>query len=148
VEALTDELEAKAQEWIDRIDEQGGAVSAIERGYMQGAIGDNAYRRELDRNDGRDIVVGVNKYVDNAPSNMPIQRIDQDAVQRQIARVTDYKAAQDRSRVAPALDAVTAAAKGDDNLLPVMKAALIAGATLGQICNALRGVFGEHRANT
>jgi methylmalonyl-CoA mutase N-terminal domain/subunit len=148
VEALTDELEAKAQEWIDRIDEQGGAVTAIERGYMQGAIGDNAYRRELDRNEGRDVVVGVNKYVSDTSTNMSIQRIDQEAVRRQIDRVTAYKAAQDRTVVDAALDAVSAAAVSDQNLLPVMKAALIAGATLGQICDRLRGVFGEHRANT
>jgi methylmalonyl-CoA mutase N-terminal domain/subunit len=148
VEELTDQLEAKAQEWIDRIDEQGGAVSAIERGYMQGAIGDNAYRRELDRNEGRDVVVGVNKYVDNAPSNMPIQRIDQTAVRRQIDRVSAYKAEQDAARVDPALAAVTAAAAGNDNLLPVMKQALIAGATLGQICDRLRQQFGEHRPNS
>jgi methylmalonyl-CoA mutase N-terminal domain/subunit len=148
VESLTDQLEAKAQEWIERIDEQGGAVSAIERGYMQGAIGDNAYRRELDRNEGRDVVVGVNKYVDNAPSNMAIQRIDQAAVQRQIDRVSAYKAQQDRASVDPALEAVSAAASGNDNLLPVMKQALIAGATLGQICDRLRARFGEHRPNS
>ncbi len=77
VEALTDQLEKEAQDWIDRIEEQGGAVSAIESGYMQNAIGENAYRRELARNDGQDIVVGVNKYVDNTPSEMQLQRIDQ-----------------------------------------------------------------------
>jgi methylmalonyl-CoA mutase N-terminal domain/subunit len=148
VESLTDQLETKAQEWIDRIDEQGGAVTAIERGYMQGAIGDNAYRRELDRNEGRDIVVGVNKYVDSAPSNTAIQRIDQTAVQRQIDRVAAYKAQQNRSLVDPALDAVGKAAVSDENLLPVMKEALIAGATLGQICDRLRGKFGEHRPNS
>jgi len=145
VESLTDELEAKAREWIDRIDEQGGAVSAIERGYMQNAIAENAYRRELDRNAGRDVVVGVNKYVDTSPSSTPIQRIDQTAVQDQIARVTAYKAAQDMACVEPALAAVTTAARGHANLLPVMKEALLAGATLGQICDRLREVFGEHR---
>ncbi len=146
VESLTDELEAKAQEWIDKIDEQGGAVSAIERGYMQNAIAENAYRRELDRNAGRDVVVGVNKYVDNAVTSTPIQRIDQNAVNEQIERVTTYKSTQDMACVTTALDAVTQAAQGDDNLLPLMKAALLAGATLGQICDRLRGVFGEHRA--
>lgn len=148
VEALTDELEAKAQEWIDRIDEQSGAVTAIERGYMQGAIGDNAYRRELDRNEGRDVVVGVNKYVSDTSSHMSIQRIDQDAVRRQIDRVTSYKTQQDRAIVDGALDAVSAAAASDQNLLPVMKHALISGATLGQICDRLRGTFGEHRPNS
>jgi methylmalonyl-CoA mutase N-terminal domain/subunit len=145
VESLTDELEAKAQEWIDRIDEQSGAVSAIERGYMQNAIAENAYRRELDRNAGRETVVGVNRYVDDTPASIPLQRIDQTAVCDQIERVSTYKAARDAGCVTPALDAVAQAAKGDANLLPVMKEALLAGATLGQICDQLRGVFGEHR---
>ncbi len=145
VEALTDQLEKEAQDWIDRIEEQGGAVSAIESGYMQNAIGENAYRRELARNDGQDIVVGVNKYVDNTPSEMQLQRIDQQAVKRQIDRVTAYKQNQDRPRVEAALVEVDAAARGTDNLLPLMKNALIAGATLGQIADQLRSVFGEYR---
>jgi methylmalonyl-CoA mutase N-terminal domain/subunit len=145
VESLTDQLEEKAREWIDRIDEQGGAVSAIERGYMQNAIAENAYRRELDRNAGRETVVGVNRYVDDSPASTPIQRIDQTAVQEQIARVTAYKGTQDTGCVGPALEAVSQAAQGEANLLPVMKQALLAGATLGQICDQLRGVFGEHR---
>jgi methylmalonyl-CoA mutase, N-terminal domain len=145
VESLTDQLEQHAQDWIDRIEEQGGAVSAIESGYMQNAIGENAYRRELARNDGRDIVVGVNKYVDNTPTEMQIQRIDQQAVKRQIDRVTAYKRNQDRAKVEAALADVDAAARGTTNLLSVMKQALIAGATLGQIADQLRSVFGEYR---
>ena len=146
VESLTDELEAKATEWIDRIDELGGSVAAIETGYMQNAIADNAYRRELDRNSGREVVVGVNRYVDDKPADTPIQRIDLDAVNDQISRVSAYKAAQDAGAVSVALAQVRAAAEGDTNLLPVMKSALLAGATLGQIADALRAVFGEHRA--
>jgi methylmalonyl-CoA mutase N-terminal domain/subunit len=147
VESLTDELEAKATEWIARIDEIGGAVAAIETGYMQNAIAENAYRRELDRNSGLDVVVGVNRYVDDKPTDIPIQRIDQNAVNEQIARVSSYKAAQDAEAVSSALATVRTAAEGDANLLPVMKSALIAGATLGQIADALRAIFGEHRAN-
>jgi methylmalonyl-CoA mutase N-terminal domain/subunit len=146
VESLTDELEAKATEWIEKIDELGGAVAAIETGYMQNAIAENAYRRELDRNSGDDVVVGVNRYVDDAPADTPIQRIDQNAVNEQISRVAAYKAAQDIEAVSAALARVRSAAEGDANLLPVMKSALIAGATLGQIADALRAVFGEHRA--
>jgi methylmalonyl-CoA mutase N-terminal domain/subunit len=145
VEQLTDELETKAQEWLDRIAEQGGAVEAIERGYMQNAIGENAYQRELARELGTEIIVGVNKYAEKQGVNVPIQRIDQDSVARQIERVSAYKAAQDRSRVDPALAAVRDAAQGTTNLLPVMKNALLAGATLGQIVDTLRLDFGEHR---
>jgi methylmalonyl-CoA mutase N-terminal domain/subunit len=145
VEQLTNELEIKAQEWLDRIAEQGGAVEAIDRGYMQNAIAENAYQRELARERGTEIIVGVNKYAEKQGVSVPIQRIDQVSVARQIDRVTAYKAAQDRSKVDPALAAVRDAAQGTANLLPVMKNALLAGATLGQIIDTLRLDFGEHR---
>lgn len=145
IESLTDELEAKAREWMARIEELGGSVAAIERGAMQDAIAENAYQRELARELGDDVVVGVNKYVETEHVAVPIQRIDQEAVARQIARVSEYKSRQDRTRVDAALTRVAAAAAGTENLLPVMKDALVAGATLGQICDALRAEFGEHR---
>ncbi len=145
VERLTDELQARVWEWLDRIEEQGGAVAAIERGFMQSAIAENAFQREIAREQGDEIVVGVNKYTEGETVRVPIQRIDQDAVDRQISRVRKDKASQDRARVDAARALVTDAARGTDNLLPVMKVALLAGATLGQIAGALRGVFGEHR---
>jgi methylmalonyl-CoA mutase, N-terminal domain len=145
VERLTDELTIKAQEWLDRVAEQGGAVTAIERGYIQNAISENAYQRELALEHGEEFIVGVNKYAERDSVSVPIQRIDQEVVARQMARVTQYKAEQDTAAVNAALSRVEAAAAGTDNLLPVMKAALISGATLGQVANALRRVFGEHR---
>ncbi len=146
VERLTDELEAAAAEWLARIDEQGGAVAAIESGAMQRAIADNAYRNELARERGEEITVGVNKYADEGTTTVPIQRIDQASVDRQIAEVKEYLARHDQARVLVALRSVTDAASGDDNLLPPIKDALVAGATLGQIVTSLRTVFGEHRA--
>ncbi|HEU5431313.1 MAG TPA: methylmalonyl-CoA mutase family protein, partial [Thermomicrobiales bacterium] len=125
--------------------EQGGAVAAIERGFVQNAIADNAYRRELAQERGETIVVGVNRYADEAATSVPIQRIDAAAAERQIARVTAYKHAQDRAAVDAALATVADAARGEANLLPPMKAALQAGATLGQIAGVLRAIFGEHR---
>ncbi len=145
VEALTDALEAQARSWIDRIDEQGGAVAAIEHGFVQNAIAENAYRRELARSSGEEVVVGVNAYVEEGEVDVPLQKIDQQAVDRQIARVRAYKGAQDRAAVDAALVRVGETARGTDNLLPVMKEALVAGATLGQIANRLRDVFGEYR---
>ena len=145
VERLTDELEAAARGWLAEVEARGGAVAAIERGYVQNAIAENAYRRELARERGEEIVVGVNKHVEETETSVPIQRIDQAASERQIARVAAYRAGQDRARVAATLTAVTDAARGTDNLLSPMKEALLAGATLGQICDALREVFGEHR---
>jgi methylmalonyl-CoA mutase N-terminal domain/subunit len=145
VERLTDELEAKAREWMARIAEQGGSVAAIEHGAMQDAIAENAYQRELAQELGEEIVVGVNKYTESEAVAVPIQRIDQEAVERQIARVTEYKQRQDRAAVDASLRLVDAAARGTDNLLPVMKDALLAGATLGQIADVLRAAFGEYR---
>jgi methylmalonyl-CoA mutase N-terminal domain/subunit len=148
VESLTDELEAQALAWIAQVDEYGGAVNAIDEGFVQAAIAENAYRKELARESGDEIIVGVNKYV--VPEDgigAKIQRIDRATVEHQMARVTAYKAAQDRNVVDAALDRVEAAARGTENLLPVMKDAFLCGATLGQIVIALKRVFGEHRAS-
>jgi methylmalonyl-CoA mutase N-terminal domain/subunit len=147
VERLTDELEREAKRWLGLVEERGGAVSAIERGFIQNAIADNAYQRELAREAGTEIVVGVNKYAAGEAEPIPIQRIDQEAVARQIERVGSYRQRHDQANVATALERVAEAARGDENLLPVMKEALLAGATLGQICAALRAVFGEYRAS-
>ncbi len=149
VESLTDQLEAKAQEWIDAIDERGGAVQAIEHGFVQNAIAENAYRKEVARSSGNEIVIGVNRYADTSASEAPIHlhKIDQEMVARQMARTTAYKVNQDREAVDSALQTVRNVAAGnDENLLPYMKQALLAGATLGQVANALRDVYGEHRA--
>ncbi len=145
VESLTDELEAAATVWMDRIAEQGGAVASIEAGAMQAAIADNAYRLELAREQGDLTIVGVNRFADDAAAKVPLQRIDQEAVDRQVSRVKAFKAAQNPDRVGAALEAVEAAARGDTNLLPVMKDALKSGATIGQVAGRLRAVFGEYR---
>ena len=146
VERLTDELEAQARDWLARIEARGGAVAAIETGFVQNAIAENAYRKELARERGEEAIVGVNSHVEDESAPVPLQRIDQAAVDRQVARVADYKGRQDRVRVGTALARVEGAAGGTENLLPPMKDALIAGATLGDVAGALRGVFGEHRA--
>ncbi|MCC6943980.1 MAG: methylmalonyl-CoA mutase, partial [Thermomicrobiales bacterium] len=148
VEAMTDELESKAQEWIEGVDDLGGAVSAIEAGYVQNAIAENAYRRELAVDAGEIKVVGVNAFVDEHDPAVEILSIDQHKVDRQIERVKAYKAAQDRAKVDDALVRLRETAAGETNLLPVIKSAFEAGATLGQAGNALRDVFGEYRARS
>jgi methylmalonyl-CoA mutase N-terminal domain/subunit len=145
VEQLTDELEDRARDWIAQIEEHGGAVAAIESGFMQNAIAENAYRKELAREVGDEIVVGVNKYDESEAASIPIQRIDQAATNRQIERTRTYKSIQDRDAVKQTLVSVRETAKGTENLLPVMKSALLAGATLGQVADALRVEFGEYR---
>ena len=123
-------------------------MKAIEQGFVQNAIADNAYRKEVARSAGEEIVIGVNRFVDDSSEEAPIalHKIDQEMVARQMARTTAYKQNQDRAAVDAALQNVRDIAAGTDNLLPHMKQALLAGATLGQVANALRDVFGEHRA--
>jgi methylmalonyl-CoA mutase N-terminal domain/subunit len=146
VERLTDELEARAREWLEQVEARGGAVAAIENGFVQNAIADNAFQLEVAREQGQAIVVGVNRYVAEDEVVVPLQRIDEEAVRRQIERVRAHKAAQDRARVDQALNTVREASASATNLLPPMREALRAGATLGQIANTLRSQFGEYRA--
>jgi len=147
VEALTDELEVKALAWMREVADAGGAVEATERGVVQAAIEENAYRRELAVGRQEEIVVGVNRYVDAAASEVaiPTQAIDEEATARQVERVRAYRDAQDAEAMAAVLARVDTAARGDGRLLPVMREALVAGATLGQIVATLRPIFGTHR---
>jgi methylmalonyl-CoA mutase N-terminal domain/subunit len=146
VERLTEEVEARARDWLSQVEAHGGAVTAIENGFVQDAIAENAFQHEIARERGEEIVVGVNRYVADEAVQVPLQRIDEEAVRRQIERVRAYKAAQDRGAVERALAAVNAAASGDENLLTPMREALRSGATLGQIVATLRAVFGVYRA--
>lgn len=145
VEALTDEVERRAWELIDAIEALGGAVTAIERGWVQAQIAESAYRWEAAVERGERIVVGVNRYQDAVPLQVPVHRLDEMAVERQIRRVQEYRMKQDAQRVERSLARVEEAARGTENMLPVLREALLAGATLGQICGRLRQVWGEYR---
>ncbi len=145
VEALTDEIEQRAWELIEAIEALGGAVTAIERGWIQAQIAESAYRWEQAVERGERVVVGVNRYQDEVPVHVPVHRLDEAAVARQIERVQAYRARQDAERVQRALDRVEDAARSTENMLPVLREALLAGATLGQICGRLRQVWGEYR---
>ncbi|MGE3799017.1 MAG: methylmalonyl-CoA mutase, partial [Thermomicrobiales bacterium] len=146
VEALTDELERKANEWIRNVEELGGAVAAIEEGYVQDAIAENAYRHELAVEANEEQIVGVNVFNETEDTDMPIQMIDQARVNQQIERVRAYKSEQDKARVDEALAAIRFAAEGEGSVLPAIKSAFERGATLGQAAGALRDVFGVYRA--
>lgn len=147
VEELTDELEDRARDWLQQVDDRGGAVTGIESGFVQNAIAENAYHLELQREVGDRVIIGVNRYAAEDEIEIPAQVIDAAATKRQEDRVRAYKANQDAGRVTAALDSVTAAArKPAEPLLVPMRVALISGATLGQITNRLRQEFGEYRA--
>jgi methylmalonyl-CoA mutase N-terminal domain/subunit len=147
VERLTDEVEARAREWLRQVEARGGAVVAIENGFIQNAIAENAFRREIERERGEEIVVGVNHYVEDEVVEVPLQVIDEEAVHRQVGRVRAHKSAQNWSVVERILSQVAATANAEGNLLPPMREALRAGATLGQVADTLRSAFGEYRAH-
>jgi methylmalonyl-CoA mutase N-terminal domain/subunit len=146
VEGLTDRLEAESWHHIGRIDELGGAVAAIEAGYQQGEIERAAYATAQAIDRGDQVVVGVNRFVDGDGGDpLKVLPVDSALQRRQADRARRARAERDQQAVAAALDEIEATARGRDNVLPPMKEALRAGATLGEVSDALRTVFGEHR---
>ena len=145
VESLTDELERLATEYIGKIDAMGGAVHAIEAGFYQDEIHEAAFRIQQGIESGERVVVGVNRFVDAEEQPVELQRISEAEVRSQVERVRTLRAERDQAAVDAALAEVGAIARGTGNLLPPMKQALRARATLGEVSDALRGVFGEYR---
>jgi methylmalonyl-CoA mutase, N-terminal domain len=145
IESLTGELEERATAYLDKVDGMGGAVAAIEAGFYQDEIHESAFRIQRGIESGERVVVGVNRYQDPDERPIEIQRIGEEEVARQVERVRALRAARDEDGVRAALAEVEAAARGTANLLPPMKQALRARATLGEVSDALRSVFGEYR---
>jgi len=143
VEALTDEIEAAAGALIARVDELGGSVAAIE--FITGEIDESAWGYEERYRTGQDIVVGVNRFVEEEVRVQEILRVDPASERDQLARLAAFRAARDGAATESALDALREAAGGDANVLPPIREALRAGATLGEVCGTLREVFGSHR---
>jgi methylmalonyl-CoA mutase N-terminal domain/subunit len=145
LEALTTEIEERASEYVAKIDGMGGAVAAIEAGFYQDEIHEAAYRIQEGIESGERIVVGVNRFVDQEERPVEVLRIGEEEVGRQLERLRALRAERDRGAVTTALAAVEEAARGTENLLPPMREALRARATLGEVSDALRRVFGEYR---
>uniref|UniRef100_A0A7V4LDG8 Methylmalonyl-CoA mutase n=1 Tax=Desulfobacca acetoxidans TaxID=60893 RepID=A0A7V4LDG8_9BACT len=145
IEYLTDQIEAKAQEYIDRIDQMGGAVAAIEKGYIQKEIADSAYRYQREIEKGERIVVGLNKFqVKEEEKPKDLLKVDPAVGDKQVARLKELRSTRDNNAVQQALAELKAAAAGDANVMPPILKAVKALATLGEICDALREVFGEY----
>jgi methylmalonyl-CoA mutase N-terminal domain/subunit len=142
VESLTDDVERLAWEYIDRIDEMGGAVAAIEAHFQMDEIEQAAYEYAKSIDDGERVIVGLNKYALDDEPEPKVLSGDPALEQGQRERLAAFKAERDGSRVDAALDDVVAAARGSQNLMYPMKEALRANATLGEVSDALRGVFG------
>jgi len=145
VEWLTDEVEAKAWEYIAKIDEIGGAVAAIERGYQADEIEQAAYEYTKSIDDRERTIVGVNSFTIDHEPDPDVFPIDPELERSQVERVRAWKADRVQGAVEAALGDVQAAARGTQNLLPPMKVALKAGATLGEVSDALRAVFGVYQ---
>lgn len=143
IEALTDEVEKAAQELFDRVEGLGGAVKSIEQGFMQAQIEEAAYTEARRQASGESIVVGVNRFENDDDAPIPVHRVDPALEEGQVGRLEAWR--EQRGDVSRQLDAVVATAEGSDNLLPVMKDALAAGATIGEVSDALRKVFGTYR---
>ena len=145
LESLTDELERLAKDLIGEVDAMGGAVAAIEAGYYQEAIHEAAYRIQRGIETGERIVVGVNRFVDDAVKPVELQRISEEETARQVERLRELRAARDQAPVDEALRRIEQTARGTGNLLPPMRDALAARATLGEVSDVLRRAFGEYR---
>jgi methylmalonyl-CoA mutase N-terminal domain/subunit len=145
VESLTDEVERLAWEYINRIDEIGGAVAGIEAGFQQGEIDQAAYEYSKSIDDGERVIVGLNKFEVARDGDPVIAGADPELERGQTAALAEFKAARDAHALQARLDDVRAAARGTDNVLYSMKEALRAHATLGEVSDALRSVFGTYR---
>jgi methylmalonyl-CoA mutase N-terminal domain/subunit len=146
IENLTDQVEAKAQEYLDQIDRLGGAVSAIEQGFVQKEIGAAAYRFQQEIEAGSRVIVGLNKFQVKEDRLRDLLKVDPAVGAKQRARLQEMKSTRDNAAVKQALDALKTAAQGDANLMPLILAAVRNLATLGEICDTLREVFGEYEA--
>jgi len=148
IENLTDAIEARAQDYIDQIDRLGGAVAAIEKGFVQKEIGTSAYRYQQEIEKGQRVVVGLNRFQvaeEEKPSGL--LKVDPAVGEKQVARLKELKSTRDNAAVKQALAELKAAAQGTDNLMPPILKAVQTLATLGEVCDTLRAVFGEYEAS-
>jgi methylmalonyl-CoA mutase, N-terminal domain len=146
IENLTDAIEARAQEYIEQIDRMGGAVAAIEKGFIQKEIGASAYRFQREIEKGERIIVGLNRFQTHEEKLTGLLKVDPSVGEKQRARLQELKNTRDNAAVQLALAELKTAAEGTDALMPPILKAVKALATLGEVCDTLRGVFGEYEA--
>jgi methylmalonyl-CoA mutase N-terminal domain/subunit len=145
VERLTDEVEAAARQLMARVDELGGSVAAIERGFQKEEIERSAYDQLRAVEQGHRVVVGVNRYAGGEEEPVTIMQLDPAIADAQAKSLVDIRASRDAEAVQAALADLRDAARGDDNLLVPMRDALRHLATVGEVCDALREVYGTYR---
>ncbi len=145
IEALTNQIESRSQEYIEKIDGLGGALAAIERGFIQREIQESAYRYQRAVEQGEQIVVGVNEFVVEEKTTWRLLRVDPAVQKQQIERLQALRERRDSEKAQTLLTRLRETAQGEGNLLPVILECVEAYATLGEICEVLREVFGEYR---
>ncbi|HZB77046.1 MAG TPA: methylmalonyl-CoA mutase family protein [Solirubrobacteraceae bacterium] len=143
VEALTDEIERRARALIDRVDELGGSVQAI--GFIKNEIEESAFGYHERYRTGQDVVVGVNRYEEDGAEVEEVLRVDPEAERAQVERLRAFKAGRDQALAERRLEELRAACRGDDNLLPPIRRALKDACSVGEVCGAMRDVFGEYQ---
>ncbi len=145
VEHLTAEIERKVIAYLDKIDEMGGMMHAIETGYIQREIQNSAYETQKAIESGDQVVVGVNRFTTEETQKLDMQRVDPAVGEAQRTKLAQLRATRDNACVQAALSALGQAAPGTDNLMPPILDCVRAYATLGEICDVMRAVFGEYR---
>ncbi|MCK4830886.1 methylmalonyl-CoA mutase, partial [bacterium] len=146
VETMTDEIERRAMEYIEKIDEIGGAVIAVERGFIQKEIHESAYRYQKEIEYKKRIIVGVNEFIIGEQPDIEILRIDPEVEKVQLARLVRIKKERDNLKVQETLKQIEKISNSAENLMPAIVDAVKAYVTLGEICDVLRDVFGEYMA--
>ncbi len=148
IEYLTSQIEEEATRYIEKIDSLGGATAAVEKGYMQREIVESAYRYQKEVESKEKVVVGINKFTIDKEESITILRVDPAVEERQIERLNKIKRERNNHEVKNALNRLHHAAEHDENLLPTILAAVKKQATLGEICDILKTVYGEYKAPT
>jgi methylmalonyl-CoA mutase N-terminal domain/subunit len=144
IENLTNEIERRASEYIAKIDQLGGAVKAIEKGYIQQEIQESSYRHQKEIESGKRVLVGVNKFQVHEPPLKGLLRVDPKVREVQMKRLAELRASRDQKRVEATLKELKKMAQGNGNLMAPILEGVRAYCTLGEICDVLRGVFGEY----
>jgi methylmalonyl-CoA mutase N-terminal domain/subunit len=144
VESLTDSLEKEAREYLEEIEKIGGSVQAIATGYFQRKIGDAAYRQQKRIENKEKIIVGINEFVDGEELPIKIFRPPEDTVEKQKRKLKKLRKTRDNHRVISLLKEVQRVAQTEENLVPILVEAVKSYATVGEICDVFRRVFGEH----
>ena len=144
VESLTDDLERAAGAYLEKIDRMGGAVAAIEAGWVQAEIESSAYRWTTTVEEGERVIVGVNAYVEDGGEQIELHRLDPEAERRQVERTQRVRAERDAAAAVRALEGVREAARGTENLLPPIREALRVFCTVGEVCGVLREEWGTY----